>query len=232
MKIKNIALKKIFHHFLVKGLLLSLFSYFIAYTMVVPFFVVIFVCAPLEIIASLFVTSKPYTNIIYLVEFILIISIILSLLFISIVKNIKKWKKESINYNIFLVVQFILIQALGFYICWGNKTNYKSDGQTILGIFDSFQTTSVVFIPFMILQELLNQIPFQKITLFYYSIFNKDKLLSKTQKASIFEKKVNELIYIHKEKSNKELQDICIDEGWTAETKEAAKRILQNRNVF
>ena len=231
MKIKNIAFKKIFHHFLMKGLLLSLFSYFIAYTMIVPFCVVIFICAPLEIFASIFVSSKPYTNVIYLVEIILIISIISSLLFVSKIRKNKKWQKESVNYNLFLLVQFILIQALGFYICWGIKTNYKPDGQVILGILDSFQSTSIVFIPFMLLQELVNQLPFQKIIHFYYSIFDNERLLSKNQKAIIFEKKVSELILIHNSKTNEELQAMSSNENWTNEAKEAAKRILINQTI-
>lgn len=231
MRINNIAFIKIFHHFLMKGLLLSLFSYFIAYTMVIPFFVPIYVCEPLESIASFLVSSKPYINVIYLVEFILITSIIFSLLFLAKMKKNNKWKEESINYNLFLLLQFILIQALGFYISWGMKTNYRADGQSILGIIDSFQTTSIVFIPFMILQKIVNKIPFQKITLFYYSIFDREKLLSKDQKSEVFEAKVNKLISTHNNKSNEELESMILNENWTKEAKEAVKRILLNRKV-
>jgi hypothetical protein len=117
-------------------------------------------------------------------------------------------------------------------VYWGIELNYRSDGQLMFLIFDSFPYSSLSFIPIGILLEITKIVPFEKFMIVGSWINSPEK-----KKADIEDSKnkIDYLMKSYREMSTTQLEQIITEEGWSEEAKKAADLILQekiNRNYL
>lgn len=204
---------------LLQGVVLMVFSYLSSFTIIIPICLGMYLCLPYEIIITTFFNSKTNQEIAIKVEILVVI-----LLFITIVLNAfyKSKRTNKLYFWIILTLQFSLIETAGFYWYWGEFLNYRGDGQLIFCFYNSFQYTSLVFIPVYFIQWIFDKIPFHRWLI--------RSTLSKEEQKMKFNDKVQQLIQMHQNDSEEKLKEILTNEGWTLEAKEAAQCLLENRN--
>ncbi len=200
---------------IVQGFIICVVTYVTSFTIIIPLIFGLILCSPYEMVVSLFFNPQSNQALAYKVEVLLV-----CLLVISLVLNALYKEKRSVPvyFWMMLIFQLSLIETLGFYYHW-SKLGYRNDGQLFFGFYDSFQDSSIVFIPFYSVQWVFDKIPFHR---WVYG-----KSLTKEVQQIKFEEKVEQLIRIHKDDSEEKLKEILTNEGWTLEAKEAAKQILK-----
>ena len=216
-KLKNINLKSN----ITIGLLFTIVSYLLSYTVVVPIFTIMYPALVSETIAKFFVSDISNKNIaLFSIQFYLSISLIIYIL--SIYKQSKSLiNKTSFNNIWFFCFQFFILHTIGFYIYWGKTLDYRGDGQLMFLTYYSFKYSSLAFVFLGILLEKSKFIPV-------------NSLLKKFKKSTLnqTEEKNKKLFNQYQNLSDSDLQNIVNEDGWTLEAKKVAKSILDKRNYL
>lgn len=216
IKIEKLKIQLQDKHTLVIGILISITSYLLSFTIIVPLFLGLTLCMPIPYIISIFTGTISNESSAHITEGIISLLLISSMVLYAIQVQVNQSKKI-----IWLIVllQFSFIETLGFYWYWGNFLSYRGDGQLFFLFYDSYQYTAIIFIPFYGLQWLFNKIPITK----RYNNLNNRKIND--------EDKIKALMILHHTDTDEALQEIINSEGWTNEAKEAAGRILMDRKI-
>jgi hypothetical protein len=206
---------------LLQGVVLMVFSYLSSFTIIIPICLGMYLCLPYEIFITTLFNSKTNQEIAFKVEV-----LVVSLLFVTIVLNAfyKSKRTSKLYFWIMLTLQFSLVETAGFYWYWGEFLNYRGDGQLIFCFYNSFQYTSLVFVPVYFIQWIFDKIPFHR--------WLNRKTLSTEEQKIIFNEKVQQLVQMHQNDSDENLKGIIEGEGWIDEAKEAAKQILKDKGVI
>ena len=137
---------------IVIGGIFTLISLILTLTFIVPFLTLL-PATFLEYIVSIFVNNKPYSNVGKVTTFILFSMITIS--FIIIIVKSRKIQFRNKDIVVIMLVEYFLMHSFGFYIYWGSSLNYRSDGQLIFGVLESFPFSSFGFIALGILIDLV-----------------------------------------------------------------------------
>ncbi len=139
------------------GLIISIISFCLTFTIIIPVFS-LFPAALIESFSSLFVSNNPYYKVVYLTIFLLTFLLLVSyvLLYLFIIKKQKLNSKLTLkNYVFFMLILFFIIHPIGFYIYWGIKYDFKSDGQMIFEVYYSFPFSSLLFVFFGLIIDII-----------------------------------------------------------------------------
>lgn len=140
------------------GLMFSLSSFLATWTFIFPLLTVL----PLGLfLESIFKSSGPYSVIgPYILTTLWVIFITTSAAFFlyAYVMGLRGKAIPKLSFVIFLVLQLFIVHPLVFYIDTSPDWDRASDGQFILGIANTFPTSSFAFVCFGILLDLVRML--------------------------------------------------------------------------
>lgn len=130
------------------GGIFTLISLLLTITVVIPAFSIL----PGTIIESLakqLVNNEPYSNVGQMT-----ITLLVSIFFIfiiGIIFSVRKYVSKNsglskIRVIAIMLIFWLIIHPLVFYIFWGIKWRYRSDGQLIFGVLETFPVSSISFV--------------------------------------------------------------------------------------
>lgn len=142
------------------GIIFTFLSLLLTITIIIPAFS-IFPGVIIELIAKGLVDNKPYSNVGQMT-----ILLLASIFFISIIATIFYVRKNSgltkIRVVIIMLIFWLIVHPLVFYIYWGIKWEYRSDGQLILGAVETFPISSISFIIIGGIIDIVEKLTFNK----------------------------------------------------------------------
>ncbi|MGZ4048847.1 MAG: hypothetical protein ACXVPU_08350 [Bacteroidia bacterium] len=143
---------------LIIGSIFTASSLLLTFTFIVPIITVSLAGVFFETIAKNLVDNDPYSNVgkmtIWLLAGVLLVVSVISVL---IIREIKQKNGFVSNGKIVLTMFlfYFLVHPLGFYIYWGIELNFRSDGQLMFATMDSFPGSSMSFIFFGLIIDLV-----------------------------------------------------------------------------
>lgn len=143
----------------IMGLFMSLFCYLSYYTFVIPMFIMLPLPLTLEVFFSSIFGGQTYPKVgqsILITLFIIFLTVTI-LFFRVFILEIKKTKDfNPKKFLLFLAIQLFVVHPLVFYYDLSNNWEQARDGQFILSIPKTFQTSSLAFLIFGISLDTLN----------------------------------------------------------------------------
>lgn len=140
------------------GFIFSVSSWLATWTFIIPFLTVL----PLSLILENGFSNTHYGNDYNIIGPLILKTIWILFLFIVIIsyalwviRIIRGKPVSKLSFSLFLTLQLFIVHPLFFYIDTSQNWNRASDGQFILGVTETFPKSSLVFIFFGILLDLL-----------------------------------------------------------------------------
>lgn len=132
------------------GAMFTLLSLLLTATFLVPIFSVL----PgvfFEIIAQQLTSSEPYSRIGKMTVLLMALSLLVLLTLLLLIAKHMGFRNIPISrlrVASWMVLLYFIVHPLGFYLYWGLKLNFRSDGQLLFGAVNSFPFSSFSFLVF------------------------------------------------------------------------------------